>query len=233
MWLDAPAHSLKISAQLLSSDERVRGARFRTKDAQRRFAVARSFLRAVLGQYLETEPARIEFAYTPEGKPYLPKAWARDLAFNLAHSRDLVLCAVARGPSVGVDVEYIQSLPDMDGIVQRFFSPREARQFKGVPEHDKQRTFFDAWTRKEACLKAMGRGIALGLDSIDVTFLPQEPICILTIDSDERQAVNWSLFSLTPAPNYAAAIAVSAQNGRLSHLYCLNVGDNILSHSPA
>lgn len=220
LWLDQPEPSVEALAQTLCPDERSRAARFRSKVIQQRFMVARGFLRAVLGQYLSIEPAQVEFAYTPQGKPYLPRGKGQGLAFNLAHSRDLALCAVTRHYAVGVDVEYVHALPDADQIVERFFSLREACLFESVSPQEKQRVFFDAWTRKEACLKALGYGIAHGLDRIEVTLVPGQPVRLLSIDGDCELATNWSLEALTPADQYVAAVAISARNVRTSYWAC-------------
>ncbi len=211
-WLDQPEPSAEALAQALSRDERSRAARFRSKISQRRFNVARGFLRAVLGKYLNVQPEQVEFAYTPQGKPYLPREKGQGIAFNLAHSRDVALCAVTRQYAVGVDVEYVHPLSNADQIVERFFSLGEARLFESVSPEERQSVFFYAWTRKEACLKALGYGIAHGLDRIEVTMLPSDPARLLSIDGDQDQAANWSLETLVPAEHYVAAVAVSARN---------------------
>jgi 4'-phosphopantetheinyl transferase len=216
-WLDQPESSAEALAQALSPQERSRAARFRSKVSHQRFIIARGFLRAVLAKYLNIEPEHVEFAYTPQGKPYLPRGKGQGIAFNLAHSRDLALCAVARQSAVGVDVEYVHALANADQIVERFFSLREARLFESLSPEERQRAFFDAWTRKEACLKALGYGIAHGLDRIEVTISPSDTAGLLSIDGDRDQAANWSLETLAPAEHYVAAVAVSARNMRYNY----------------
>ncbi len=99
----------------LSSDELARAARFHFERDRTRFSVARAALREILAHYLGTSPAEIAFVYGDHGKPALAPPYG-DLRFNLSHSHDLALCAVARGSEVGVDVERIRELDDLEGM---------------------------------------------------------------------------------------------------------------------
>ncbi len=93
---------------MLSDDERNRSARFRFEKGRRRFVVARGALRELLGRYLGTDPGQIRFTYNAFGKPELHPDFGDRLKFNLAHSGDLTLIAIARDADVGVDVECIE-----------------------------------------------------------------------------------------------------------------------------
>jgi 4'-phosphopantetheinyl transferase len=133
---------------------RARASRFRSAENTRRYLVAQGSLRAILGQQTE-EP--LEFAITERGKPYL--LHTPDLKFNLARSRGMSLVAVAMGVEVGVDVERLRTLPELQEIAERFFLPGEAAELLERPEPEREREFFRLWTRTEAMLKARGVGL--------------------------------------------------------------------------
>lgn len=72
--------------------------------------------------------------------------------FSLSHSGNVVAVAVSRD-RVGVDVERVSDR-DTDRLAQRVFTAEEAAQYAALPEAEKVRFFFRAWTMKEALFKA-------------------------------------------------------------------------------
>lgn len=214
--LKVPDAALARFATTLSSTEQARASRFHFERHRRRFIAGRGLLRALLGRYLRTDPARIELGYGPAGKPMLaanqsPTAWQ----FNLAHSEDLALFAITRSRAIGVDVEKVRALEDADELVARFFSPREHAAFTQLADAQKPAAFFNLWTRKEAWLKATGEGIAQSLHLVEVSFLPGEPARLLSLPPSLGQGTTWTLADLRPAPGFAAAVAVAALDGKI------------------
>jgi 4'-phosphopantetheinyl transferase len=126
----------------LPGAERERAARLIRPDARRRWVSARWALRGVLARYHEREPAQIELRCGDRGKPMLA-ASEESLRFNLSHSDDLALIAVAHGREVGVDVE-------------RIGARRPAE-------------FYAAWARREAIAKCHGVGLGAPLPDVPVT----------------------------------------------------------------
>src|SRR6266849_1484908 len=98
VWkINLKAPGLCDHREVLSNDERVRASRFRFHTDSDRFIAARSSLRTILARYLWTQPAELDFCLNAFGKPHL--AGGQDklgLRFNLSHSHDLALLAVAR-----------------------------------------------------------------------------------------------------------------------------------------
>jgi 4'-phosphopantetheinyl transferase len=133
------------------------------------------------------------------GKPALA---AGGIDFNVSHSGNMSLLAFARGP-VGVDIEWIRPMTDMDALIRRHFGPEEQRQWARVAAGKRGPAFFSGWTRKEAYLKALGVGLSLPLENFEVT-----------IDADEAprflNVSGWSLYHLEIA-GYAAALAASSR----------------------
>src|SRR5208282_2181592 len=119
-------------------------------------------LRVLLGHYLGVAPGGIEFSYGPKGKPRL--AAPVDVRFNISHSGGLALFAFTLDCEIGVDVEHIRPLRDMQEIASRFFCAEEATELMSLPAHGREQAFYLCWTRKEAYLKAVGEGLSEPID---------------------------------------------------------------------
>lgn len=159
--LDEPPEVVAFLAKLLSPDERDRAAAFTRPDARRRFVVARGRLRERLAAELGAPPAELAFRYGPTGKPAVEGAGG--LGFNLAHSGDVALLALAEGP-VGIDVERLRPLKDAEGLARRWFHPREVARIDRA--EDPLGEFFATWVAKEAALKLVGVGVGESLPRV-------------------------------------------------------------------
>ena len=198
----------------LSSDELARAARFHFERDRTRFSVARAALREILAHYLGASPAEIAFVYGDHGKPALAPPDG-DLRFNLSHSHDLALCAVARGREVGVDVERIRELDDLEELSRRVFSAREQAALRRLPEPNRLAGFFTAWARKEAFIKALGEGLSHPLERFDVSLEPDRPARLERIDGDAERAARWTLAAVEVEAGHTAALVVEAPDLRL------------------
>ena len=208
---DAATVALRLSP-LLSEDEKERAARFRFARHRDAYIASRGTLRQVLAPYLGLAPEAVRFAYGPHGKPSLAgEAAACDLEFNLSHSGEVALVAVARGRRVGVDVERIRAEVASDAIARRYFSPREVETLLALPEPARLEAFFACWCRKEAYLKARGDGLTHPLDALDVTLAPHENAALLATRDDPHEAARWRLHALEAGVGYAAALAIEQQ----------------------
>jgi 4'-phosphopantetheinyl transferase len=210
----APAHVEELR-EILSEDEANRADRFVFERDRRHFTAARGLLRLILGCYLELEPRQLRFSYSPYGKPGLVlPASVDNLSFNLSHAHGLALFAFARGRELGVDIEYVRPIPDVERIAERFFSAREQASLQALPQDGRLEAFFTCWTRKEAYIKARGEGLSLPLDQFDVSLAPGEPAALLGVRGDLHAAFGWSLRALDPGPGYVAALAAAGQDWR-------------------
>lgn len=144
---------------LLDEQELQRAKRLRSQEKAQAFVVARARLRQILAGYLDQEPQSLVFHYGSAGKPAL--AGLVDApAFNLSHSGDWGLCAVAGHGEVGVDVETIDPALDYAKLAERFFSNAEKQWLRECRESRRRRCFYRIWTRKEAWLKGKGSGFS-------------------------------------------------------------------------
>jgi len=187
----APSVAARL-ARTLADEERTRAARFRNDADQRRFTVARGVLRAIMASYLGVPSSAVRFAAGIHGKPELAPpdsgdAPCRDITFNVAHSGELALYAIARRRQVGVDIERVDATTDIEALGRRFFSEAEQSSLRSLEGQRRRAAIYRSWTHKEAYLKARGVGLLLPLDSLD--------------------AGHWTLMDLPVGPDYVAALA--------------------------
>jgi 4'-phosphopantetheinyl transferase len=207
--LDRENWSTSLTSGPLADDEVARARRFRFEDDRRRFVVCRVDRRMILSRYLDCSPAEIRFRIGAHGKPFLDPATHGELVrFNVSHSHELALVAVATS-EVGVDIERVRPLEDVDAIVARHFSHREQAAFTQAAPAERLRTFFRQWTLKEAWLKASGVGLSGPLNAVDVTIGGHRPARLLTDDAE------WSVRLLRPSVGYVAALAVAGREHRV------------------
>ncbi|MEB3220232.1 MAG: 4'-phosphopantetheinyl transferase superfamily protein [Nostocales cyanobacterium 94392] len=207
--LDEVKPSLEYLTQMLSEDELVRAKRFHFEQHQQRFIAGRGILRSILGRYLDVEPSKIQFGYEPRGKPFLDQSYHTNLGFNLSHSQDFALYAVSLSDSIGVDLEWINSITDVLSLAKKFFSLSEFTKIKSATPHQQQQLFFRYWTCKEAYLKATGTGLK-DLHKVEISLTPEQP-ARLNVPGE------WSLVEIEPFVNCAAAIAIPGQNFQLKY----------------
>jgi 4'-phosphopantetheinyl transferase len=195
---------------LLTENEIARANRFKIAHTRNQFISARGQLRIILGRYLGLDPRAVLLSIEQSGKPVLDPSLSSDLKFNVSHSEAQAIYGMTRRGRIGADVEKQRFIPNSEGLVERFFTQRERDAFFPLPEPERLAAFFRAWTRKEAVLKAVGRGVQ-ALDQCDVTFCANEPEMVLRLGDDTESAEKWFLRSWQPQPGYAAAVAVELQ----------------------
>jgi 4'-phosphopantetheinyl transferase len=216
-FLDPPETYVQDLYETLNADEQKRADRFYFPHDRRHFIVARGVLRALLGSYLGREPRQLEFCYSSYGKPSLveDQVGGRTFHFNVTHSQGIALYAVAWDRQVGVDVEWLRPDFGAEQIAKRYLSPNETAVLRALPPERRIEAFFTCWTRKEAYIKARGKGLSLNLDQFDVSLAPGEPAAVLATRDDPQQASRWAMQHLDPGPGYVGALAVEGQSWRL------------------
>jgi 4'-phosphopantetheinyl transferase len=199
----------------VSAEERSRAARFRLERDRRRFLAARGTLRHILAAYLATAPARLDFRYGAQGKPFLVDH--PELQFNLSHAADVLLVGVARGLRLGVDVE--QTIPErvMDEVVGTVSSEPELGFLQALQPAARPEYFSRLWTRKEAYIKADGRGMSLDLKRIDVLSVPGV-LRMAEHASAWRPCRPWTVRDLELGPGLAGAVVAEGADWRVTEL---------------
>jgi 4'-phosphopantetheinyl transferase len=227
--LDQAPDELARLSESLTADERARAKQFRTAVLRNRFVASRGMLRRLLGCYTGLVPQAIQFAHNPYGKPMLDMCDATGrpvtIQFNVSHSNDILLVAVACAHAVGVDVERVRQAHELDvlDLSKRFFSGGEYDMIRQVSDADQQLAFAKLWTCKEAYIKACGAGLSIPLDTFSIIYPPDgdsRPVVVnhQSIRSKESTDTGpWRLWSFTPTAGYAAALATWAGVDRIHH----------------
>jgi 4'-phosphopantetheinyl transferase len=215
-WNDEPAdnanglhlYRVKISdhlsnvedyARLLDAAELGRAARYHHKRDEYRFIVSRAVLRSVLSKKILSEPRDIRFDLSSGKKPYLACPVHADVQFNVAHSGEYILIAVAK-LFVGADVEFIDREFDISSVMKFAFSNNEIEYITNAVSASL--AFYTIWSRKEALLKGSGKGITEDLSGTS---------CLDGINKVESEVIgsdsDWSVRSFMVAPGYVGTIA--------------------------
>lgn len=200
--LDLPSHELKALKLLLSGDELGRARRLLDPLKADRFVAARGRLRQLLARYTRTDPAALRFVYGTSGKPVLEGTWK--IGFNLSHSQQWALLAIACQCEVGVDLEVIDPDLAFEAMALHFFSAAESAWLESFPPHRRRRAFYRLWTRKEAWLKGLGWGFSAPSRRIDLA-------------EGVPGAGGWQMKNFPVARGVIGALAVK---GRLSDIRC-------------
>jgi 4'-phosphopantetheinyl transferase len=198
---------------VLSPDERKRAARFHFRQDAMRWIVARATLRDILGHCLRTDPAAIAFGYGKKGKPAL--SGSTDLQFSVAHSAEVAAYAVSVGAPVGVDVERLRPLDQLETIAERTFSRRECEVLRGLPVELRPAGFFNCWTRKEAYVKALGEGLSYPLQQFSVSLEPGAPARLESVDDAPDHVDGWTMEALSLRPGFTGAVVVATRPARV------------------
>lgn len=200
--------------QVLAEDEINRAERFQFSQLRESFVITRGVLRYLLGRYLNLHPASIRFIYGSKGKPAVESATG--IQFSMTHSGSMAAVAITVLCPIGVDLEQIRPLPDMQQIAGRFFCAEEAAEIMTLPPGERERAFFHCWTRKEAYIKAIGSGLFAPLDDFRVSVRPDASACFVHFQLDTSAADAWTLHDLSLAPDYTSALAYRDRKRSLS-----------------
>jgi len=210
--LRQPRFEVDQMTALLSQDEYRRMKRLRRAKNKTEFAIAHGALRDILGRYLQLPPGDIQFQFEYHHKPMIYHEINKvNLDFNLSHSAGYALIGIAKDRSVGVDIEFISGERQHSRIPERFFSIREVKSLRSLPEDRQLDAFFAAWTRKEAYVKAKGWGLLLALAEFSVTIAPNEKPALLEMKSDPGEIHRWSLLDIKLPDGYRGAAAVEGK----------------------
>jgi 4'-phosphopantetheinyl transferase len=190
---------------LLDAEERARAERIRHGETQSHFVMVRSGLRALLARYLDCAAGTVRFALGEKGKPRLAGTEpGQGVVFNVSHSGECGLIALASDTALGVDVEKCRAMANLDGIAERCFSAGELAHWRALPPDHRQQAFFTLWSFKESFVKATGEGITLGLETC-VVDLSGQPRLVSIPDACGRPE-DWRLAEIDAGAGYSASI---------------------------
>ena len=179
------------AAAILHPDEAERAARYYFERDRNRYQCARLLRRLLLGKYLGANPAAVRLRYGHHGKPGVEQGGP--LRFNLSHSHGEALFAFTNGAEVGVDVEQVRDIAEVNGIIASHFTAGERQSICDTGEQGVMAAFHRCWTRKEAYVKGLGEGLSFPLQAVSL---------------ENGHCGSWTIQSFDVRPGYAAAVAV-------------------------
>ena len=205
-------HYLQLKAQL-SERELSRESRFAFDHLKKHYTISQSILRNLLQRYTGQAAASIEYVHGPKGKPYL-KDNPQHIQFNLSHSKSYALYGFTVHCEIGVDIEFIRKDCLKDNLEELVLTESEKRTFYTLSGQAQTEAFFLAWTQKEATLKALGVGITVPMQNVEINLAHQiiypKESKILELADDPHPPHLWSLFAFNPIPGYAGAVTVKS-----------------------
>jgi 4'-phosphopantetheinyl transferase len=201
--------------RLLSANELQRAEQFHFATDRYRYIVRRGMLRTILARYLLADPRAVQFQRSQHGKLSLAGEFALSkLDFSLTHSQDRSLVAVASGQRLGVDLECVRRLSDLNELVNQCLSPSEKNCLGTLSSTDQLHYFYRYWTGKEACLKASGEGLTRRLDSVRLDWATAKGDGVAEARDTVDELQTWFVRSFSPFDGYLAAIACAHRPAR-------------------
>jgi 4'-phosphopantetheinyl transferase len=191
-----------ISSPFLNDDELAFAGRFFFEADRNRFISGRHFLRLILSKYLFVNPLDISISSSASKKPFILYPTS-DIHFNLSHSGEWILMAIAKN-ELGVDIEYVNKDFEFNDLLDQHFCEEEKKYIQS--RSDALMAFYYLWTRKEALLKAWGKGLQANLK--DVGVLGDD----ISYKKNKRL---WKLKSFMLSNDHAATIAFSPDTENL------------------
>ncbi|MBB4688084.1 4'-phosphopantetheinyl transferase family protein [Amycolatopsis jiangsuensis] len=194
--------------RVLDDIERGRFEAYRQEIDRRRFLTGRVLAKTLTAQRLGGAPEDVRFDSTcadcgkPHGRPRVPGS---ELVLSISHSGELIGLAATDGVPLGLDVETSNRKADAS-LVEYALSPAERQAVAGLSDDERSAAFFVYWTRKEAVMKATGKGLKIPLQSI--TFSRYDGPAELVASGDPAlDPARTRLADLKAAEGHRAAVA--------------------------
>ena len=197
---------------LLTEDETEQMSRLYFVGHRHQYLLTRALIRTSLSRYYPVEPAAWRFSKNRYGKPQVSHPKVELVTrFNLSHARGLIICGIAPGVDIGVDVEDTRrtTRAAFDKLAS-YFSEQEIRALGELPADQQNLRFFDYWTLKESYIKARGMGLALPLGKFSFQFKADELSGFHIHPDLEDDAGNWQFWRISMSGRYRLAIAVNS-----------------------
>ena len=206
--LDQPDTIVDGYYSILSDNEQRKVNKYKSKKLRNEQIMSMGLLRVLIAKYTNYSLNEINFLYNEFGKPFLsPDSKGNKLSFNLSHSGNIAVFVFSRNREVGIDVEKIKELTDMEGVVDLCFSESEKKWFNNLPPYKKEEMFYKIWTDKEAYIKAIGKGLSFSPNNISLEQRSDDELFFKEIIGDENLS-RWKLVTFNPHPGFISSIVV-------------------------
>jgi len=198
----------KDISEWLSPYELERAIKFKFTLDREHFILRHYLLRLILCKYCDCQPHELRFKYNSHNKPFINLPEFSEIKFNMSFSDELMMIGLCKQNDIGIDIEKVREIDNLEHIAIENFSQRELEYFNS--ELDKTTAFFNIWTRKEAFLKATGKGIYFPLKSFSVDINPNGSCENLTILKHPAKSKLWRTRTLKTSDNHIAALAIKS-----------------------
>ncbi|MCJ7695392.1 MAG: 4'-phosphopantetheinyl transferase superfamily protein [Anaerolineaceae bacterium] len=198
---------------LLSDEEKDKLIRFHFSQDRHRFIICHGAVRRILSNYVGVDQGQIKFDINQFGKPFIRnKLGALEIQFNLTHSEDRAVLALTPTRNIGVDIEFIHPFTEYEKLAANYFSPEEKEDLESSEGPSKLNAFYKLWTRKEAFLKAIGKGLSFPLN--DFSMLGKTSFEFQKVKLSWRSALAgyWYYIDLQIAEGYASSMVIEGDN---------------------
>lgn len=207
----------------LSIDERKQAGRFHRISDRQRYIFSHVMSRIILSEYIGCKPGDVIYKRKDFGKPEIDGI-NRSIKFNLSHSENIILLAVSEKHEVGVDVEFIRELTNMDSLFEFTLTNDERRYINEFSTDQKIKIFYRLWTLKESLVKGLGEGLSIPLNTISVlsdNFIRSQTEYPIAPKNEKK---DWKIFVLDIDFRYAGAVAVG---GSISSVKLFHFEDHL------
>jgi 4'-phosphopantetheinyl transferase len=205
LWLVELAHDRAHERfECLSTEEWERARRFVFDRDRRRYCAARSALRLLLGTELGVSPETLKFSLGEHGKPRIEATPCCE--FNVSHSGELALIGFAQaGDEIGVDIEVLRVMSNSEALAERHYVGSELAAVLAASGPERDLAFLRVWTRKEACMKAVGSGLYIAPETFEAG--AERGLRVASLTPPARAAVEVEVESLEIGRSAVAAVA--------------------------
>lgn len=197
---------------ILSDEEQKKAHEFKIDFFRKCHLLSRITLRLLLSKYTGIAPELIKIHKNEYGKPFIKSV--NQIRFNVSHSKERLVIVVAPF-EVGIDIEYINPHFDINKILDLTLSKKELLNIKKLKGHLQRRQFYRHWTQKESLLKAMGKGLNVELNELEIFEN------YIKIHGEINKNTPWIVTPFnTLNKNYAGHVAYEHQNNKIiKHVY--------------
>lgn len=199
----------------LSPDELGRAAKFKFPNDREHYLLRHYLLRLILCKYCDCQPQEIRFRYNYYNKPFINIPEFTAIKFNMSSSGDLMMIGLCKRDDIGIDIEKIHDTGNLEHIALDNFSQQELEYFNS--RLDKTTAFFNIWTRKEAFIKAAGKGIYYPLKSFCVNIDPSGSYENITILKHPVESKLWRTIAVKASESHIAALAIKSDRFNVFH----------------
>lgn len=198
---------------LLTEEEAAKIAFYKFEHTRQSYVVSQAVLRVLLSLYLGVEPREVNLGVRSKGKPFLKHD--RPIFFNLSNSDGVCVFAFSGDGEVGIDLERIRPMTDIDQLIQNNLTSREKEYVLKDPEKSLRR-FFRFWTFKESYLKAIGEGMRLTPENLE--FSVEEGKIRLRSVNYGYERTDWQFKEFSRDGNYTGTLTYAPRGLKIREM---------------